>query len=276
MAYEAELDAALGAALLAGEAIMRFRDTLTPDPMAPPSISTPADRSAQDMLIELIQESFPDDAFVAEEDTEAYRDVPHLGPRQWVIDPIDGTGGFARGSDDFCVMVGLAVEGHVVMGVVLEPARNRVAWATEGGGCFEHEGRGLGPGREVFASGVAELEQARLGTSRYREAPHKVIAQRLGVLGTTPIHSAGVKLAMVARGEIDLYVEPLVALSDWDICAGHILVTEAGGRVTDCAGGELVYGRVPHKHPRGLAASNGCVHAAALERLARAGGLATD
>jgi 3'-phosphoadenosine 5'-phosphosulfate (PAPS) 3'-phosphatase len=80
-------------------------------------------------------------------------------------------------------------------------------------------------------------------------------------------YSAGVKLARVARGEADLYVNTYPSFHDWDICAGHILVEEAGGKVTGLAGEEIQYGLPGAGQSRGLLATNGVLHEAALERL---------
>src|SRR5207245_8201337 len=77
-------------------------------------------------------------------------------------------------------------------------------------------------------------------------------------------YSAGIKLARVARGEADVYVNTYDAFHDWDICAGHILVAEAGGRVTGLAGQELHYGLPGAWQRDGLLASNGLLHELAL------------
>ena len=80
-------------------------------------------------------------------------------------------------------------------------------------------------------------------------------------------YSAGVKLAMVARGEVDLYVNTYPNFSDWDICAGDILVTEAGGTVTEIAGTPIQYGTAGNAQRGGLLATNGRLHAAAVDGL---------
>ena len=77
-------------------------------------------------------------------------------------------------------------------------------------------------------------------------------------------YSAGIKLAQVARGEADIYLNTYDAAHDWDICAGHLLVTEAGGKVTTLKGEELHYGRAGAGQRGGLLASNGRLHDAAL------------
>jgi 3'(2'), 5'-bisphosphate nucleotidase len=81
-------------------------------------------------------------------------------------------------------------------------------------------------------------------------------------------HSAGVKLALVARAEADVYLNTYTEFHDWDIAAGHILVCEAGGTVTGSAGQTLVYGTPGAWQRHGLLASNGKVHNAALGRIA--------
>ncbi|MBY0458835.1 MAG: 3'(2'),5'-bisphosphate nucleotidase CysQ, partial [Gemmataceae bacterium] len=80
-------------------------------------------------------------------------------------------------------------------------------------------------------------------------------------------YSGGVKLAHVARGEADVYANTYEAFADWDICAGHLLVTEAGGTVTDLAGSPIVYQAADFRQTRGLLATNGRVHAEAARRL---------
>src|SRR5260370_19783909 len=82
-------------------------------------------------------------------------------------------------------------------------------------------------------------------------------------------YSAGVKLARVARGEADLYVNTYPSFHDWDTCAGHILVEEAGGKVTGLAGEELRYGLPGAGQCQGLLGTNGLLHEAALQRLKR-------
>ncbi len=82
-------------------------------------------------------------------------------------------------------------------------------------------------------------------------------------------YSAGIKLALVARGEADLYLNTYDAFHDWDICAGHLLVTEAGGMVTGIKGEELKYGLPGAWQRAGLLATNGKLHPVAVERIGK-------
>jgi 3'(2'), 5'-bisphosphate nucleotidase len=82
-------------------------------------------------------------------------------------------------------------------------------------------------------------------------------------------YSAGIKLALVARGEADVYLNTYEAFHDWDICAGHILVSEAGGQVTGTGGEDLRYGLPGAWQRHGLLATNGALHGKALVVIAQ-------
>src|SRR4029453_17870157 len=117
-------------------------------------------------------------------------------------------------------------------------------------------------------SAVADLAEATLTQSRSRgpaqpTGPVRALQPRR-VLET---YSAGIKLALVARGDADLYVNTYEAFHDWDICAGHLLVEEAGGRVTTLKGEPIAYGGAEHLQVGGLLASNGLIHDAAVKAM---------
>src|SRR5438093_3668810 len=134
MPYEHELAAALEAARQAGEALRDAYERFKVIPDAPASISTDADRQSQEIILAHLRKQFPGDAFCAEEETATLAAAAHTGPRQWVVDPIDGTRGFARKNGEFSVMVGFVEGGRIGVGVVLEPASRRLTYAVRGGG----------------------------------------------------------------------------------------------------------------------------------------------
>jgi 3'(2'), 5'-bisphosphate nucleotidase len=118
-----------------------------------------------------------------------------------------------------------------------------------------------------FVTKTESLTDAVLVQSHARkgETPWPVTALKPRKVVET--YSAGVKLAMVARGEADLYVNTYANFSDWDICAGDLLVTEAGGTVTEIAGTPIHYGTSGNAQRGGLLATNGRLHAAAVAGL---------
>jgi 3'(2'), 5'-bisphosphate nucleotidase len=270
MSYEPELQTALEAAALAGRAVLEQYDRFEVIPDAPASISTDADRQAQEIILGRLRETFPQDAYCAEETTPGLAETARVGERLWVIDPIDGTRGFARKNGEFSLMIGFVHVGRIAVGVVLQPVAGRLTYAVRGGGCWRRDD----PGGEVLpcrVSTTAELTAATLTQSRSRnpDRPSRMV-QALRPARTVETYSAGIKLALVARGEADLYLNDYDAFHDWDICAGHILVEEAGGRVTGTDGQELRYGLPGAWQRHGLLASNGRLHEAALKALADA------
>src|SRR5262249_30290341 len=154
----------------------------------------------------------------------------------WIVDPIDGTRGFAKKNGEFSVMVAFVDGETVAVGVVLEPALGRVTHAVRGGGCWRQDGDETPPSpcRISTTTAVASATLIQSHSRSSKEPAWPVAALQPGRVVET--YSAGVKLARVARGEADLYVNTYPKFHDWDICAGHILVEEAGGKVTGLAG----------------------------------------
>jgi 3'(2'), 5'-bisphosphate nucleotidase len=268
MPYQKELQAALEAADLAGRVILehyaRFRSVDNP----PAEISTQADRDSQEIILSHLHQAFSHDALCAEETTPTLAAAPRSGPRLWVVDPIDGTRGFAVKNGEFSVMLGFVDHGVIMVGVVSEPASNRLTYAVRGGGCWRRDG--AAPAAvPCKVTATAELARATLTQSRSHKSgppsPELVALKPANILST---YSAGIKMGQVARGEADLYLNTYPKFHDWDICAGHILVEEAGGKATGLGGQELRYGLPGAPQTNGLLASNGRLHAAALAAIA--------
>jgi 3'(2'), 5'-bisphosphate nucleotidase len=266
MQYDQELQVALDASQAASEALLEAYAKFEVVPNAPASISTDADRQAQEIILGYLHRRFPDDALCAEEATATLAAARHTGSRLWIVDPIDGTRGFARKVGEFSVMVAFVDNGAIAVGVVQEPAKNRLTWAVRGGGCWKRDGNGDLVVCHVTAT--HDLSAAVL-TQSHTHDPSKP-SRRVQMLKPATVietYSAGIKLALVARGEADLYLNTYDAVRDWDLCAGHILVTEAGGKVTKLNGGELQYGLPGAVQQGGVLASNGGLHEAAIKRM---------
>jgi 3'(2'), 5'-bisphosphate nucleotidase len=235
---------------------------------APADISTEADRLSQRVILEHLHTAFPNDALCAEETMELLSHVPQTGSRVWIVDPIDGTRGFARKNDEFSIMIALVEEGQIALGVVFEPAKGRLTYATQGGGCWKRDSEGTQP-EPCCVTTVTDLTKATLVQSHSRnlEKP-SFLVKALQPARVVETYSAGIKLAMVARGDADIYLNTYSAFHDWDICAGHILVNEAGGKVTGLGGQELHYGLPGAWQRYGVLATNGRLHDSALLALA--------
>jgi 3'(2'), 5'-bisphosphate nucleotidase len=265
-----EVSSALEAAERASDLIRREYELFVAVPDAPASISTHVDRASQELILAFLHERFPADALCAEEKTPALDAVPHTGPRVWVVDPIDGTRGFARKTGQFSVMIGLLVNGEPVVGVVAEPAFDQYTYAWAGGGCWWRTGDGTSV--QAHVSRRARAADAVLVQSWSKPGQPTRPVAAVGPARVLETYSGGVKLAMVARGEADVYANTYETFFDWDVCAGHILVTEAGGVVTDLAGGPVRYSAPDFGQRRGLLATNGHIHDEVIRMLAAPAG----
>ncbi len=264
MSFDAELTAALDIAEQASTLIRREYQSFVAIPDAPVDISTHVDKASQDLILKFLHAHFPEDALCAEESIPGYDHIPKMGRRAWIVDPIDGTRGFAKKTGQFSVMIGLLCDGVPVLGVVAEPALDRVTYAQTGQGCYS-------------VMGQETLTRCHVSS---RVPPNLVLTQSWAKPGQTtkPVdaikpakvletYSGGVKLAQVARGDADVYANTYEAFCDWDICAGHILVIEAGGTVTDLAGNPITYQAPDFYQRRGLLAINGNAHAEVVKML---------
>jgi len=188
-------------------------------------VVTEADHLSEAAILETIRSVFPDDAFLAEESGTS-------GPaaeRLWVIDPLDGTVNYANGIPFFAVSIGLVLDGHPVLGVVLDPVRDELFHAIAGRGAYLDGTAIHNPGKDRMSDAVVHLGLPRSGfarqTSRYRRAVR--ITRQMG--------SATLSLAYVANGRFDAYVQ-WQGLSTWDICAAGVIAIEGGAVVTTTLG----------------------------------------
>lgn len=199
---------------------------------------TVADRAANAAIVKLLRERFPDDAVCAEENsTEENLAAIRRGGRVWLVDPVDGTREFIAKNGEFCVMVGLAIDGEAVLGCVVIPAWQRAIWGSIEHGAFESR-----KGQAPTALRVREPEgSVRMVASRSRPdwRVERVAAAVGGQL--RPCGSVGLKVALVAATEADLYVLPGGGAKLWDACAPHAIARSAGATVTDARGEKIVY-----------------------------------
>jgi 3'(2'), 5'-bisphosphate nucleotidase len=264
--FERELETALAAAGLAGEYLLDEYSRFQVIANAPAEITTEADRQSQEIILRCLQAAFPEDALCAEEQTASLAGKPATGGRLWIVDPIDGTRGFARKNGEFSVMVAFVADGQLAAGVVLQPASGRLTYAARGSGCWRRDG----DSEPVLCrvSAARTMAEATLVQSHSRDTQKRSAEVRaLAPARVFETYSAGIKLALVARSEADLYLNTYDAFHDWDIAAGHILVDEAGGIVTGLKGQVPRYGLRGAWQRDGLLASNGLIHAEAVKRL---------
>jgi len=267
MAYlEHELAIALEVAHRAGVMILDEYERFVVIPNAPATISTHVDHNSQEIILKALQAAFPADALLGEEATETLAAAITNAPRTWVVDPIDGTRGFARKNGQFSVMIALQIDGEIHLGVVHEPVQGRTTYAVKGEGCFVTLNEGSPTRCQV--TNVSDPSLGRLTQSHTKPGKSpSAAASNMQPTAIIETYSAGVKLALVARGEAEWYINTEIGFKDWDIAAGHVLVTEAGGMMTRLHGLPVIYGAPGFRQRGGLIASNGVMHAFAVERM---------
>jgi 3'(2'), 5'-bisphosphate nucleotidase len=267
MPYEAELQAALTAAREAAKLVLADYASFAAIPDAPADISTDTDKRSQELILHSVLKRFSGDAVLAEETTPIFAQVPQFGSRLWIIDPIDGTRGFARKNGEFAVMIGWVDRGRVAVGVVIEPAHGRLTYATRGGGCWREDAGDHAPERCLVTARTTLAGSTVIQSHPRNPSKRSWQLEMLQPGRVIETYSAGIKLAQVARSEADIYLNIYDQCHEWDICAGQILVEEAGGRVTGLHGESPQYGVPGAEKIKGMLASNGHLHEAALAAL---------
>lgn len=227
---------------------------------------TVADRRASELIVAGLQTRFASDTVISEERALAAGELEAATrSRAWLVDPIDGTKDFIRGSDGFSVMIGIVRGGRAVLGVVHQPAVGRTFFATPDGGA--HVALPDGSVQRLATSSITTATDARLvASASHRTEDIDRVKQTLGIDNEHNVGSVGVKLCLIAMGHRDLYVNPQAKTKVWDTCAPEAILAQAGGRLTDLFGAPVDYTELGQ--PRGLVASNGGVHDEVIAKLA--------
>ena len=204
---------------------------------APADFVSAADLRAEQILFEALSKARPGYSFLGEERGMVEgTDKTHT----WIVDPLDGTTNFLHAIPHFAINIALQREGVVVAAVTYNPINNELFWAEKGKGCYLNDHRLRVAARTrldeaVLATGIPFLGHGQ--HARFLKELHQV-SQR--VAGVRRFGSAALDLAWVAAGRYDGYWER--DLKAWDIAAGVLLVSEAGGKVTNAEGGEDILG----------------------------------
>lgn len=259
-----ELQVAVDLARRAAAAIMGYyRTDFAVDYKEGAEPVTAADRAADEIIGAGLREHFPGDGLLSEESAD--NPVRLDRERVWIVDPLDGTADFVGRTDDFAVQIALTVRGRPVLGVVYQPVQDLLFHAREGQGAYCVHG---GERCRVHVSAVADPARMCLVASRSHYSPFiQAAREALGIPRLRQAGGVGVKVGLLAGGACDLYLSTNVC-KEWDMCAPHALLLEAGGRFTDLFGQTIVYNRPGVQVCRGLVASNGQAHGRILEALA--------
>jgi myo-inositol-1(or 4)-monophosphatase len=229
------LNVAIKAARAAGAIINRASfdvETLRVNTKAPNDFVTEVDQAAERVIIETLLHAYPGHAILAEESGRAHgaKDSDYL----WIIDPLDGTTNFIHGLPVYAVSIGLAYRGQVQQAVVYDPSRNDMFYASKGRGAFLNDKR-------LRVSKRTRLAESLIGTGfpfrkgdnfkRYLKMFEAVMQNCAGLRRPG---AAALDLCYVAAGYYDGFFE--TGLNPWDIAAGSLMITEAGGLIGNFTG----------------------------------------
>ena len=229
------LNIAIKAARAAGAIINRASldlDRLTVTSKGPNDFVTEVDQAAERAIIETLLSAYPDHAILAEESGRAMGS--QTSDYVWIIDPLDGTTNFIHGFPQYAVSIALAFKGKVEQAVVYDPARNDLFYATKGRGAFLNDKR-------LRVSKRIRLADSLIGTGfPFRKGDNfkrylKIMEELMPLCaGLRRPGAAALDLCYVAAGWYDAFFE--TGLSPWDVAAGSLIVTEAGGLVGNFTG----------------------------------------
>jgi myo-inositol-1(or 4)-monophosphatase len=219
-------------------------------------VVTVADRTSEELVIRRLRERFPSHSIIGEEGGGIDNGSEYV----WHVDPLDGTTNFAHGYPWFAVSIGLERNGEGIAGVVYNPLTEELFAAEKGAGAYLNN-------RRISVSAIDKLESGLFATgfpaSNRQENPNIYYFHQFSVLthGCRRAGSAALDLCSVASGRFEGFWE--FGLKSWDVSAGLLIVTEAGGTFSDMRGDAYRSGDAD------MFASNGKVHEEALRLFAR-------
>lgn len=289
-----ELARAAGAAILAQyKKPLRVEQKTSADDVEP---VTQADRIANELIVTALKQHFPSDGILAEESIDTERRLSKS--RVWMVDPLDGTNGFIDGNGDFAVQIGLVEEGAPVVAVVYLPLTDVLYRAVLNAGTWierpslaatrvsdQHTSTGTlssGQAGEIKSEQTSPIQaeravvsdretfaDMRLAASRSHRSPRmNKVVERFRFREEVQRGSVGIKIGLLVEQQCDVYIHLSPRTKQWDTCAPQLILTEAGGRLTDLFGRPLNYNVPDVNNRNGLVASNSAAHDSIIRTLA--------
>lgn len=217
---------------------------------------TVADKECERLIREAIAHSYPDDAILGEEEGETSgASASAKTKRKWIVDPIDGTYGFARGTSVWSTLLALEENGEIILGVVSAPAAGATYWAEKGHGAYKN-------GARIYVSKHNDIRKAQFefgGLNRIKaEGYWKGFGDIIEITARQRGSGDYLGFARVFEGQAEAHLE--VGVKPWDLAPMKIIVEEAGGRFTDLSGGTSI-------ESGSCLVSNGILHDEFLSRL---------
>lgn len=193
------------------------------------------DKETEKLLVKKLSALLPEAGFVTEEETIKTEEKDYC----WVIDPLDGTTNFIHDNAPYCVSIALTYKSKPLVGVVYEVCRDECFYAWKGGNAYLN-------GKQISVSATNDINKALVGLDlpyndkEYKPLMNRFMDQLYGKASSIRVNgSAAMSLCYVAAGRFDIWCEAFI--KPWDFMAGALIVEEAGGRITNFEGKELLF-----------------------------------
>jgi 3'(2'), 5'-bisphosphate nucleotidase len=215
-----------------------WRGTFETSRKADNSPVTEADQRAEAVILARLAEAFPGVPVIAEEDAAAFGAPSAIGPRFFLVDPLDGTKAFVRGDEHFTVNIGLVEHGVPVAGAVAAPVQGRTWFTTPDGAVRRPFG---GQSEPVHVRPWPPGDALALISHTMKSEALEALKAEYGFAHSQAMDSS-IKLCIIAEGGADLYARHGPTM-EWDIAAGHAVLSAAGGSVRQPDGSPFLYGK---------------------------------
>jgi len=221
---------------------------------------TKADMIANEVIVQRLQKNYSDFGILTEESRfdNNRLDKTHV----WIIDPLDGTKEFIKRNGEFTVNIGLVEDGEPCFGAVYIPVKQELYYAARGNGAYFQDSTGAVA--KIHCSPKTKLEQMALVKSRSHASEKLDRLLQQYQFASIKERGSSIKICLIAHGLAEVYFR-FGPTNEWDICAAHCVLNEAGGKLTDCPGETLRYNKQDPLNRNGFVASNNTIHPNLIE-----------
>jgi len=246
----------------AGEKIIEIYNTdFSTEKKDDDSPITQADIESNKILKEVLGETGI--TILSEEDSDDKKRLSE--DKIWIIDPLDGTTDFVNRTGEFTIMVGLVENHESVLGLIYWPIKKKLYLAESGKGVFCHDEEW----EKIEVSIMSEIQNCHALVSRHHlSEKEKELLDEMEISFVTSMGSS-LKVTEIASGKAEVFVTTTSKMKQWDTCASNCIISEAGGKMTDISGKDMIYNTESVYHENGILVTNGLVHQEALDAVSR-------
>ena len=257
-----ELGKIIDGMVKAGDKILEIYETdFSTEKKEDDSPITQADIESNKILKEVLGETGI--TILSEEDTD---DKKRLSEEKvWIVDPLDGTTDFVNRTGEFTIMVGLVENQKSVLGLIYWPIKKKMYLAESGKGafCYNEEWE------KIEVTMMAEMQNCHALVSRHHlSEKEKKLLDEMEISVVSEMGSS-LKVTEIATGNAEVFVTTTNKMKQWDTCASNCIISEAGGKMTDISGKDMVYNTESVNHENGILVTNGSIHQDALDAVSR-------